>query len=127
MSKDRLLLAAIVGACACSSSPSGPNVDSAKLLVALSASEQNALCDWKAAQYGGYSKAISCGGGVAASQRGPADQSTCVSSLPHQASAPSCPAKVGQFEVCVQWTVTMGCGSALPPPECAALRDPQCM
>ena len=110
----------------CSSS-SGPNLDSNMQLTSLSAGDQTKLCDWEAQQYGGYGKAVMCGGLLAA-QRGPADQASCVSDLPPSSTAMYCQVTVGQFENCVRWRVQKGCSGtmAMPPTDCTALRNPNC-
>jgi hypothetical protein len=118
------LMACLAGACSSSSSFS-PNVDSSKALTSLSASDQGRLCDWEAQQYGGYGKVMSCGG-LVAGQRAPADQASCVSALPPSSASMYCPVTVGQFENCVHWKVQNGCGTADPPTDCAALRNPNC-
>lgn len=114
-----------MSAVACSSSSSGPNIASSETLTALSPGDQGRLCDWEAQQYGGYGKVVACGGLVAA-QRGPTDKASCVSALPASSAATYCQVTVGQFENCVQWKVQNGCGTADPPGDCTALRNPNC-
>jgi hypothetical protein len=111
---------------ACSSSSSGPNIDANQALAALSTGDQGRLCDWEAQQYGGYGKTVSCGGGLVAPQRAPTDQASCVGALPPSSASVYCHATVGQFEACVKWKVQNGCGTADPPMDCVALRNPNC-
>jgi hypothetical protein len=111
---------------ACSSSSSTPNIDANAALTSLSTGDQGRLCDWEAQQYGGYGKAISCGGGLVPAQRGPTDQASCVGGLPPPSASAFCNATVGQFEACVQWKKQNGCGTADPPLDCLALRNPNC-
>ena len=115
------------GSGACSSSSSGPSLDTNMALAALSSGDQGRLCDWEAQQYGGYGKSVSCGSGLLAAQRGPTDQASCVSRLPPSSVSLYCQATVGQFETCVRWTVQSGCQAiATPPTDCVALRNPNC-
>jgi hypothetical protein len=132
MKYQRLLFAFSFGLGACSSSPSssGPNLNSATLLVNLSTSDQKTLCDWWAKQYGGYGQSISCGSGllVIAPLVGPTDEASCASALPQQSSSPTCAATVGNEATCVQWTVQNGCKStsAQAPADCNDLKSSLC-
>jgi hypothetical protein len=82
-----------------SSGPGASGVESSKPLSALSADEKGKLCDWNAAQAGGYGKTMSCSDGTDASND--ANQAECV------ADVPSCSATVAQFEACTKAAVTV--------------------
>jgi hypothetical protein len=62
------------------------------------------ICDWVAAQFGGYGKTIDCGGGL--SIESDPDQATCVASAPT-----NCAATVSQYETC---TKQSSCSDPLP-------------
>jgi hypothetical protein len=127
MRRARIVIASLAfGTGACSSSSSGPNLDSNEALTALSSGDQGRLCDWEAQQYGGYGKTVSCGTGLVAPLRGPTDQASCVSALRPSSTSAFCQVTVGQFETCARWRVQNGCGTADPPFDCVALRNPNC-
>lgn len=96
-----LLVCSVVG-CGSSGGSGGPGasgVDSSKPLSALTADEKGKLCDWNAAQAGGYGKTMTCSDGTDASND--ANQAECVADIP------SCSATVGQFETCTMAVVTV--------------------
>ena len=124
MRSARLLFAfiALVG---CSSS-SSTNLNSMELAIDLSPSDQKALCDWWASQYGGYGGKVVCGG-LIADQRGPTDQASCVAGLPEKATSPSCGATVGNYQGCVKDRVANGCTTPLLPMDCNATHSSLCV
>jgi hypothetical protein len=126
MRRSWLFFALACAPCACSSSPSGPGVDSGKSVVALSPGEQKSLCDWIAQQYGGYGHALQCsGGGIIPAVRGPSDERSCVNNFENPpASATFCKATVMNVENCVHWKTDSGnlCGGT-PPTDCVLLTN----
>jgi hypothetical protein len=135
MRRGLLFVAFALAATACSSSSGGgPNLNASMPLVDLSSSDQKTLCDWWAAQYGGYGKSKSCGGGpIVMQDPGPVDQATCVAGLPQKSTSSTCGATVGNRTGCVQWRVASnangvpnGCGSSTQPLDCNALNDSRC-
>jgi hypothetical protein len=123
---------------ACSSTPTttstgpvdGASLDTSKLVVNLSPSEQAAYCDWAAQQYGGYGHMAVCDAGTHAgnSSQAGTDQAACVAGLQHLASIrPSCPATVGDGMACAQWEITNPCaGTAAGPAGCQVLGSAAC-
>ena len=128
MKASRLLFALLFEIVACSSS-SGSGLNSGELVVALSSSDQAALCDWWASQYGGYGNSVKCGGGVLAPppQSGPTDRGTCVAGLPKASTAPNCGATVQNYQNCITAKVK-NCGTDTTLPfDCNAIKSSLCV
>ncbi len=92
------VMMAVLSFAACNSSNDGggggddvAGVDKGKLMSSLTTAEQSALCDWYAAQVGGYGAADSCAMvGISA----PLDLADCLSGFP------SCGVTVGSMTDC---------------------------
>jgi hypothetical protein len=109
-----------------------PPVSTSQPVSGLSESDQQQLCDWQAALYGGYGRTLDCADAEGQGEMvgvGPTDQASCVGQFAQlSVETKSCGATVGQFETCLQWDVTNLCVvGAKPPAECAALSDPACL
>jgi hypothetical protein len=117
-------------ACACgakastsSSSPntSGLNLDSAKRLADLSATDWQSLCDWVAQEEGGYGNTIACDAGNGGSLIAPTDESGCVAEY---SEGPNCPATVQDMVLCIQNLTQTWCVTSMLPAECRMLKKP---
>jgi len=129
MHTSRLLFALILGIVACSSSSSGANLNSSEAVIDLSPSDQAALCDWWASQYGGYGGSVPCGSGALAppAQKGPTDRPTCVAGLPKASTASGCTATVGNYQTCVNFKVQHGCTATMLIFDCNAINSSLCV
>lgn len=126
MDASRLLFALVFPFVACSSS-SGSGLNSSEPVIDLSSSDQAALCDWWASQYGGYGGSVSCGGGpLVMMLNGPTDQASCIAGLP-KASASGCTTTVQNYQNCVKFMVTKGCTSASPILDCNEIKSSLCV
>ena len=118
-----LVVAAATLACSSASSPS-PSLDSSKKLNALSAADLEALCDWTAAEEGGYGTTIACDA-AATSLEASQDQATCVAEGMQHFVQRMCPGTVGDWKVCVKWRLSNWC-AATPPAssgECEVIQE----
>lgn len=106
-----LLLFCVCTACgAPSSGTTAPNA-SANLMT-LPPSDQNALCDWIAQQFGGYHSNGVCLDAAGGGLQGPVGMSGCIDQLKNYMR---CAATVGQLQACIQDEVRDACmGSANP-------------
>lgn len=111
---------------ACSStgsSSSGSGLDSSKKLSALSATDLQSLCDWTAAQEGGYGTVVACDAAPTSLQASK-DQATCVAEGEQHFWQPICSATVGDWMACVKWRLSNWCFADPPPPSgaCEAIQ-----
>jgi hypothetical protein len=91
---------ALASACGGGSGGSGASgVSGSKTLASLTTSEKQQLCDWTAAESGGYGKTVTCADGSDSSND--ANQAACV------AAVPTCSVTVAQFEACTKVVVTV--------------------
>jgi hypothetical protein len=108
----------------------GASLDTSKLAVNLSPTEQAAFCDWAAQQYGGYGHKAVCDAGAKAgsSSQAGTNQAMCVMGLQHLAIIrPTCPATVGDGMTCVQWEIQNPCmDTAAGPAGCQVLGSAAC-
>ncbi|MGA2448495.1 MAG: hypothetical protein ABTD50_07465 [Polyangiaceae bacterium] len=107
-----------------SGDPDGaPNLDPTTSLSALSAPGLQTLCDWTAAQEGGYGAIIDCDA-AATSLEAAQDQATCVAQAQSQFDQASCAATVSDWVTCTQWRLSNWCSANPPPPtgRCEALQ-----
>jgi hypothetical protein len=79
-------------------------VTGTKRIDALTTTEKQMICDFAAAQFGGYNKTIDCGNGTTLSSD--PDQASCVAMAPT-----SCAATVSQYETCLRG---ISCSDPLP-------------
>jgi hypothetical protein len=109
-------------ACAASSQTAAPpgGVDGTKMLSGLAPGDKQALCDWIAAQFGGYDSRGVCADSATGGLQGPVSQSGCEDQLLDYAH---CTATVAQLQACVVAEVSNACNppSAPPTPECRVL------
>ena len=117
-----LVISLLLAASACGSSggvPASSGLDRTKLVRDLSDTELGRLCDWAAAQLGGYAQQITCDGGLIVRSR--RDQAACIREFQRTAS---CTATVDQAEACERQRVAQPCSLAPytnPSAECSAL------
>jgi hypothetical protein len=112
----------------CSASSGSVGLDSTSRIAELTQSQQGALCDWLATQYGGYGKTVNCANG-AGSEVGPASQADCASGLAQASqSRTSCTATVGDFQDCTKWEIESACSSSpgSAPAACATVATAAC-
>jgi hypothetical protein len=113
------------GALGCGSSGNGPppalSIDPMDRLVDLTSAGKATLCDWLAAQVGGYGHSIRCEG-IATSDlpTTDSDQAACVAQL-GAFTAPKCPTTVGQFASCVDMDVSHCDFATVTSPDCSAV------
>jgi len=106
----------MVWASACGGGGSGgpppPPIDRNTPVAMASMTQYAELCDWTAAELGGYGRSMDCGGGVSVSTY--PNQQACLS----QPIASTCTATVGQYEDCVAGLAGAGslCSLASSPP-----------
>jgi hypothetical protein len=81
----------------CGGGSSGSGVDGTKQVSALDATDKKGVCDWFAAQVGGYGSTTTCS---MAQLMAPVDQADCLSSFP------VCAVTVATFESCVSKILT---------------------
>ncbi|HMF40293.1 MAG TPA: hypothetical protein VKQ32_06350 [Polyangia bacterium] len=79
-------------------------VTGTKRLDSLTPTEQQMICDWAAAQLGGYGHSVDCGGGNMITAE--PDQATCIADAPT-----SCAGTVSQYEACIR---DVSCTNLLP-------------
>jgi hypothetical protein len=120
---------AVAGALGCSDSSGGPDggggrgggaagtggggtggsmtstgVEGSKRLDSLTTAEKQMVCDWAAAQFGGYGKVMDCGGGLTLTAD--ANQAECVAGAPT-----NCAMTISEYEVCGRM---VSCADPLP-------------
>jgi hypothetical protein len=84
-------------------------VDGGKRLNALTLEEKKTMCDYQAAHFGGYGKALMCSGGITLEAE--VSQAECL------ANFPSCTLTVAEAEACTDQSTC-----AMPiPASCAAV------
>ncbi|HEY7374733.1 MAG TPA: hypothetical protein VIF57_21390 [Polyangia bacterium] len=84
--------------------PATSGVTGTKRLDALTTAEKQKICDFAAAQFGGYGKTVDCGGGTTLTSD--PDQASCVAGAPT-----SCAMTVSQYETCIHG---ISCSDPLP-------------
>lgn len=88
-------------------------IDPSKRLADLTPAERAMLCDWTAAQFGGYGRTVNCAAGLDVTSH--KSQSDCVAFMAE--TGVSCSATVGDHETC-----TVGALATMPcvdlPPQC---------
>jgi hypothetical protein len=87
-----------------------PPIDRSTEIVAISATEHGELCDWAAAELGGYGSMVSCGNDVTVGAYPSHD--ACVG----QSFQSGCTATVGQYEDCVTAAAPSLCSLLTSPP-----------
>lgn len=121
-----------IAAVGCSSSSSSggsrSGVAESKTIATLTDADRKQLCDWVAAQSGGYGHKTTktCDGGLMVSETATKDQATCVAGL---ASAPAtCMATVQQAEDCINAQLAADLCSLTDtvPAACQSLNTPSC-
>jgi hypothetical protein len=123
----RLYTVSLLFVAGCSASSQSTGLDPGSHVVDLAPSQQGALCDWIAGQYGGYGKTVNCTND--GSETGPTSQADCVSELAQFSTAQaSCTATVGAFEDCESWEIATACSKSPGPPpgSCAAVTVAAC-
>lgn len=94
-------------------------------------SDQAALCDWLAQEWGGYGGLLRCDAG-SETLSAPLTQQVCLSEALDVAYwGPTCPLTVSQFASCVQWQAQNVCligvvNASMLPPECQTTIGPAC-
>jgi len=99
-----------------SGAPGPSGIPSNTRLADLTDSQVRQLCDWAAAQEGGYGTAHTCGGGITI--RTYASQEDCFQRT-RASAGPTCAATVGDIEACEQVLASDACNTSAP--ECANL------
>lgn len=96
-----MAMAAFLAACSGSSEESSPSsgLPTSERVATLDETEIAELCDWSAAQTGGYGVEKDCGNGQTA--RTQESQAECVQSMRDGATQPECTVTVGQVEDCI--------------------------
>jgi hypothetical protein len=84
--------------------PATSGVTGTKRIDSLTTAEKQKICDFAAAQFGGYGKTIDCGGGTTLSAD--PDQASCVAGAPT-----SCAVTVSEYETCLH---SVSCSDPLP-------------
>ena len=101
---------------ACSSASSqSASLDPSSMLNAISASDLKALCDWTAAQEGGYGTVVACDA-APTSLEADVDQATCVAEGRQHFAQATCSASVGDWMACVKWRLSNWCSATPPTP-----------
>jgi hypothetical protein len=100
--------------------PPSSGVDPSKSLPALDPADAATLCDWAAAQFGGYgvSRKQDCGGGNSVSLHPIPDRASCEAAI----SSSACTQTVGQYESCIDTLATEDlCTGPFVPPGCEGI------